>query len=143
MILTKTYPANKNFTSVFDELFNSFPAAWENDVRTNSAVAVNINENAEGYHLEFNVPGRSKEDFKINVDNGLLTVIYEKKEPSENKDIKSIKREFSFNSFKRSFSLDNKINTEAIEAKYENGLLKVFLPKKEEVKNSPKQISIQ
>lgn len=143
MILAKTYPASKNLTNVFDELFNSFPAAWGNDVRNNSTAPVNITESDNGYKLEFNVPGRNKEDFKINVDKGLLTVSYEKKEQAENKESKSIRQEFSFQSFKRSFNLDEKINAEGIEAKYENGILKVFLPKKEEVKISPKQISIQ
>jgi HSP20 family protein len=80
------------------------------------------------------VPGRNKEDFKINVDKGLLTVSYEKKEEAETKEVKSIRKEFSFQSFKRSFSLDEKINAEGIEAKYENGILKVFLPKKKKLK---------
>ena len=143
MILTKNYPANKNLTSVFDELFNTFPATLQNDARNNPAVAVNINENENGYSLEFNVPGRNKEEFKINVDNGLLTVGYEKKEEAEVKEFKSVRKEFSFQSFKRSFSLDEKVNAEGIGAKYENGILKIYLPKKEEVKNAPKQISIQ
>ena len=140
MILTKTYPA-KNFTNVFDELISSFPSTF--DARSNSSVLVNINENEAGYSVEFNVPGRNKEDFTINVDKGLLTVGYEKKNETENKEVKSIRKEFSFNNFKRSFSLDDKINAENIEAKYENGILKVFLPKKEEVKVAPKQITIQ
>ncbi|MCW3109579.1 MAG: heat shock protein Hsp20 [Segetibacter sp.] len=143
MILTKSYPANNSLNNVFDELFNAFPATWGNDVRSNSAALVNINESENGYHLDFNVPGRNKEDFKINVENGLLTVSYEKKEETEAKELKSVRKEFSFANFKRSFSLDEKINADAIEAKYENGVLKVFLPKKEEVKNAPKQISVQ
>ncbi len=143
MIVTKSYPANRNFTNVFDELFGAFPATWGNDVRSNSAAQVNITESENGYNVEFNVPGRNKEDFKINIDNGLLTVSYEKKEQADQKELKSVRKEFSFQSFKRSFSLDEKVNAEGIEAKYENGILKVFLPKKEEVKNAPKQISIQ
>jgi len=145
MIVTKAFPVNRNLTNVFDELFNSLPSA--NEARTNATALVNINENDNGYSLEFNVPGRNKEDFKINVDKGLLTVSYETKEETENKDenkdVKSIRKEFSFRSFKRSFTLDEKVNAEGIEAKYENGILKVFLPKKEEVKIAPKQISIQ
>jgi len=143
MIVTKAFPVNKNLTNVFDELFNSLPSAWGSEVRSNTTTPVNISENDNGYNVEFNVPGRNKEDFKINVDNGLLTISYEKKEETENKDVKSIRKEFSFRSFKRSFTLDEKINAEGIEAKYENGILKVFLPKKEEVKVAPKEISIQ
>jgi HSP20 family protein len=143
MIATKTYPASKSLNNVFDELLNTFPAAWGTDLRSNPSAPVNINENPNGYELEFNVPGRNKEDFKINVDNGLFTVSYEKKEQGEVKDTKAIRKEFSFQGFKRSFNLDGKINADSIEAKYENGILRVFLPKKEEVKNTPKQISIQ
>lgn len=141
MILTKTYPANKSLHNVFDELFNAFPVTRGNDLRSNTAAPVNINETENGYNLEFNVPGRNKEDFKINVANGLLTVSYEKK--AEEKEVKSVRKEWSFQSFRRSFSLDEKINADGIEAKYENGILKIYLPKKEEVKNAPKQISIQ
>ena len=142
MILTKTYPASKSFNNVIDELFNSFPANFGNEIRTNSAAPVNITESETGYNVEFNVPGRSKEDFNISVDKGLLTVSYEKKEQAETKELKSIRKEFSFQSFKRSFTLDEKINADNIEAKYDNGILTVFLPKKEEVKIAPKQITI-
>ena len=143
MILTRTYPASKSLNNVFGELFNSFPATWETEVRTSSAAPVNINETENGFSLEFNVPGRNKEDFAINIDKGILTVSYQKKEQTDAKATKAIRKEFSFQSFKRSFTLDEKINADGIEAKYENGILKVFLPKKEEVKVTPKQISIQ
>jgi HSP20 family protein len=143
MIVTKSYPANRGLNNVFDELFNSFPSTHGVDSKSGVAAPVNISESEKGYNLDFNVPGRNKEDFKISLDKGLLTVSYEKQEQAENKDVKSIRKEFSFQSFKRSFSLDEKINAEGIEAKYENGVLKVYLPKKEEVKIAPKQISIQ
>lgn len=143
MIVSRTYPVSKNLTNVFDELFNSLPAAEGSNVRSNSITQVNINESDKGYNLEFNAPGRNKEDFKINVDKGLLTVSYEKKEAAETKDLKSIRKEFSFQSFKRSFTLNEKVNTEGIGAKYENGILNVFLPKKEEVKVAPTEIAVQ
>jgi HSP20 family protein len=143
MILTKTYPASNSLNKVFDELFNTFPATRGNDVWTNTSAPVNINETENGYNLQFNVPGRNKEDFKINVENKLLTVSHEKKEEAEVKEFKPVRREWAFQNFKRSFTLDEKINADKIEAKYENGILNVFLPKKEEVKNAPKQISIQ
>ncbi|MFN3665115.1 MAG: Hsp20/alpha crystallin family protein [Sediminibacterium sp.] len=131
------------FASLFDELLNNFPSTWGKDANLAYAtVPVNIHETADGYHLELNAPGRNKEDFKVNVENGLLTISYEKKETTEDKTYKTIRREFNFRSFKRSFNLDEKINADAIQARYENGVLKVFLPKKEEVKLSPKEISI-
>lgn len=134
---------NAPFNNLFDELFNSFPATWGRDAhQAHASVPVNIHETNEGYHLELNAPGRNKEDFKVNVENGLLTISYEKKESQEQKDYKTIRREFSFRSFKRSFSIDDKINADGIQARYENGVLKLYLPKKEEVKVSPKEISI-
>ena len=135
---------NAAFGNLFDELFNNIPAAWSKEAQhAFASPATNIHETADGYHLELNVPGRNKEDFAVNVDKGLLTISYEKKEEAENKDYKTVRKEFSFRSFKRSFTVDDKINTEAIQAKYENGILKLYLPKKEEVKVAPKQISIQ
>ena len=74
---------------------------------------------------------------------GLLTISYEKKAESENNDYKTHRREFSVTSFKRSFRIDDVVNTEDIQAKYEDGVLKVYLPKKEEVKVLPKEINIQ
>jgi len=131
------------FNILFDELFNNFPTTWGRDANQAYAVVpVNIHETNEGYHLELNAPGRNKEDFKVNVENGLLTISYDKKESQEQKDYKTIRREFSFRSFKRSFTIDEKINADGIQARYENGVLKLYLPKKEEIKVSPKEISI-
>ncbi len=90
-----------------------------------------------------NAPGRNKEAFQISVDKGLLTISYEKKEEAKNENVKVVRREFSFQSFKRSFTVDEKINAEAIQAKYENGLLKLLLPKKAEQQQPVKTITIQ
>lgn len=140
MTLVKHNPVY--FGNLFDEFFNH-PATWGRDVKGGFAgIATNIHETTDGYHLEMNAPGRNKEDFKINVENGLLTVSFEKKEEAEQKDYKTIRKEFSLKSFKRSFTLDDKINTANIQAKYENGVLKIFLPKKDEVAVAPQQIAI-
>jgi HSP20 family protein len=143
MTLVKSNPRALN--NVFDEFFFGFPQAWGRDSQTSnfSTPPVNIHETADGYHVELNAPGRNKEDFKINVENNLLTISFEKQEQAENKELKTIRREFSSKSFKRSFSLDDKVNAEAIQAKYENGVLQLFIPKKDEVKAAPKQITIQ
>lgn len=105
--------------------------------------AVNIVENEKNYELELNVPGRKKEDFKIKLEKDMLTVSFESEEQKTEETKKFIKREFVTQSFSRSFTLDDKINTEAIEAKYEDGILKLMLPKKEELIVQPKEISIQ
>lgn len=133
-------PAYRSFDHLFDELLN---VNW-NDTKPSSAFpAVNIYETNDAYHLELNVPGRNKEDFKVNFENGLLTISYEKPEEKSSDDVKAVRKEFSFKSFNRSFHVDEKINAENIQAKYENGLLKFWLPKKEQPKKEVKQISIQ
>ncbi|NCI50002.1 Hsp20/alpha crystallin family protein [Sediminibacterium roseum] len=141
MTLVKNNPVY--FGNLFEELFNQYPANWGKDAKGGfSSIPANIHETKDGYHLELNAPGRNKEDFKINVENGLLTVSFEKKEETTTEEYKTIRKEFSFKSFKRSFNLDDKINTAGIQAKYENGVLKLYLPKKEEAAVAPQQIAI-
>lgn len=96
-----------------------------------SRPAVNIVESEKSYALEVIAPGMKKEDFKIAIEKDLLTVSYEKKESSEEKTDKYIRKEFSMNSFKRSFTLNDKLNAEGVTAKYENGVLHVNIPKAE------------
>lgn len=129
--------------NLFDELFNNIPANWGTGISNQVGnPKVNIHETADGYHLELIAAGRNKEDFKINLDKDLLTISFEKKEAVENKDYKTIRKEFTLNSFKRSFSLDEKIQADGIQAKYENGILKLYLPKKEQITQAPKEITI-
>ena len=141
MTLVKNNYRPVNFNSVFNELFNEFPVLA--DKAGLNFPAANIAETTDAYHVELNAPGRNKEDFKINADNGLLTISYEKKEETNSEDVKTVRREFSFQGFKRSFNLDDKVDAANIQAKYENGLLKLLLPKKAEVKEAAKQITIQ
>jgi HSP20 family protein len=132
-------PTLKTLDSFLDNLLSDLPVINGNAM---NLPAVNISETSDNYELEFNVPGRKKEDFKITVDKNILTVSFEKKEETKEENKQFIKREFSSSSFKRSFTLDEKINADAINAKYENGILFLTLPKKEEVKVLPKEIAI-
>lgn len=142
MTLVK-HNGSRNFNDLFDEVFNKFPATWGNDSHAHKVFpAVNISETKDAFHLELNAAGLNKEDFKINAENDLLTISYEKKEQTVQTDSKAIRKEFSKQSFKRSFGLDEKVNAEGITAKYENGILQLHLPKKEEVKVSPKEINV-
>ncbi|MBS1909422.1 MAG: Hsp20/alpha crystallin family protein, partial [Bacteroidetes bacterium] len=95
------------------------------------------------YHLDVKAPGFDKADFNINLDGNLLSISVEKKEDQKVENPKFVRREFSFKSFKRSFTLDEKIDAEKIDAKYENGILKLELPKKAVAKPDTRQISIQ
>ena len=134
--------AGKSIDNLFNEILGSFPAFVNNDESLFSPAA-NVHETKDAFHIELNVPGRSKEDFQITLDNGTLTIGYEQKEENKQEDYKTIRREFSYKSFKRSFQVDESIIADNIQAKYDNGVLKLLLPKKEEVKPNNKQISIQ
>lgn len=133
-------PTLKTLDSFLDNLLNDLPVTNNNYL---NFPAVNIAETKDDYELDFNVPGRKKEDFKITVDKNILTVSFEKKEEQKEEGKQFIKREFATQSFKRSFTLDEKINTEDIKASYEDGLLHLSLPKKEEVKVLPKEIAVK
>ncbi len=132
-------PGTRNLNSFLETFLDELPSPSGNNF---NFPAVNINESKDDYQLEFNVPGRNKEDFKITVDKNILTVSFDKKEEGKDENKKQIKKEFSLQSFKRSFTLDEKIEAENIHAKYENGILTLSLPKKEEVKIQPKEIAI-
>jgi HSP20 family protein len=141
MTFVKQHPAQVN--SLLHELLNAFPNSWGRDLPVNHSLPpVNIHENNEGFHLELNAPGRNKEDFKVKLEKDLLTISYEQKENETDPNYKTIRREFQYKGFKRSFSLDDQIQVDGIQAKYENGILKLFLPRIEKVVNNPKEISI-
>jgi HSP20 family protein len=133
-------PSLKTLDSFLDSLLSDEPVTNHSSM---NYPAVNIVETNDAYNLELNAPGRKKEDFKITVDKNILTVSFEKKEEPQDETRQFIKREFVTKSFKRSFTLDEKINPESINAKYEDGLLHLILPKKEEVKVVPKEIAVQ
>ena len=132
----------RTIDNVFDEFFNNLPSVWGRENGWN-VPPVNIHETSEGFHLELVAPGLKKDDFKVALDKGMLTISYEKKTENESNEYKTHRREFNVTSFKRSFRIDDIINAESIQAKYEDGFLKLYLPKKEEVKVLPKEINIQ
>jgi HSP20 family protein len=144
LVKVNNSPFHKSFTNLFDELVNELPILGTREWTKDGFAfpPVNINETADAFHLELNVPGRNKEDFKVNVENGLLTIGFEKKEETKSDEYKTIRREFSYKSFKRSFTVDQQIDANNIQAKYENGVLKLLLPKKEQAKDAVKQINI-
>lgn len=137
---------NKNLVSFPSFMNDLLKPDWFGgaEVLNNRMAAVNIKEDATSYMLELNVPGRKKNDFKIEVDNDVLTISSEsKKEVSkenENDSVKFTRREFAFTSFKRAFTLPETIDTEKIEAVYEDGILSFTLPKKEEALPKPKRL---
>jgi len=137
-------PLNKSFDGLMNELFNELPVNFGKSLREDVLhfPPVNIVEKTDAYHIELAAPGMEKADFNIKLDGKLLTISSEKKTEKNEENEKMIRKEFSYKSFKRSFTVDEKIDGTNITAKYENGILKLELPKKEEVKNA-KDITIQ
>ncbi|MBC7937577.1 MAG: Hsp20/alpha crystallin family protein [Rhizobacter sp.] len=138
-------PAAKTFDGLMNDLFNDLPASFGKTFREDvfSFPPVNIVESTNAYQLEVAVPGLEKADFNIKLDGNLLTVSADKKSAPVTETEKVIRKEFSHKAFTRSFTLDEKIEASAIEAKYENGILKLTLPKKEVAKVTTKEITIQ
>jgi HSP20 family protein len=101
--------------------------------------AANVKENDKNYEVELSVPGYEKKDFNIAVDNGILTVSAETKAEKEEKEGNYTRREFGCRSFSRSFSLPLNTSEEDIDARYEDGVLKLAIAKKEDVSNKPKK----
>lgn len=95
--------------------------------------AVNIKENGKNFKVELSAPGFEKKDFKISVEDDVLTVSAEKEEEKNEENERYTRQEFVYNSFSRSFSLPKSARND-VEAHYENGILKLTIPKKEEDK---------
>jgi HSP20 family protein len=108
-----------------------------------SMPAVNVVETKDNFRIEVAAPGLSKDDFKIDLHNNLLTISSEKQENKEENDEKIMRREFSYSSFKREFSLPELVEYDKVKASHKNGILNIEIPKKEEAKEKPaRQISI-
>jgi HSP20 family protein len=143
---------------VDQNLFPKFSNLWEdflgkdiNDLsnwKTGSSVpAVNIVEKSDKFLVHLAIPGMDRNDFKISIDNGVLSVsseLVKEHEEVQDKESKYTRREFCYQSFKRSFTLPESVQADKIEAKYENGILEVVLPKHETARVKPvRQIPVK
>jgi len=113
-------------SSLFDVDFDMLPARVGFNVPS-----ANITESEKNYLIELAAPGLTKKDFKVEMDNDVLTISAEKKEEKKEGDEGYSRKEYSYNSFSRSFTLPENCKSEKIDAKYEDGVLKLVLPKKE------------
>ena len=134
--------------TLFDDFINRDNFNWRmsNFSNTNTTIpAVNIKETADSYKVEVAAPGMTKNDFKVALEGDLLTISSEKSEQQEeSENQKFTLREFSYQAFDRSFTLHKEVvDIDKIEAKYEDGVLSLLIPKKEEVKiKAPRLINI-
>ena len=138
---------SERMPSVFDDFFRPWNEWFDNSGllgRTLNVPAVNITEQKDEYHVSLAAPGMKKEDFNIDVDGNMLTISSEKEESKEEKEKKFTRKEYSYSSFSRSFTLPEEVNKEKIDARYENGVLKISLPRKEEAKKpAAKHIAVK
>jgi HSP20 family protein len=147
MPLIKRNESLMNFPALFDDLFNRDLFNWNNSnysaTRT-TLPSVNIRETDDGFEVEMAAPGMDKKDFNISLEGNTLTIASQKKNEEEHKENGYSRREFSYQSFRRTFLLPKDVvDDEHIVARYENGLLLLQIPKKEEVKKkAPRLIEI-
>ena len=116
------------FQNFFDSDFNEFFG------RRFSDPAANIIENPDSFQLDLAAPGMKKDDFKIHLENNILTVSSEVEDEKKEEGKNYSRKEFYYGSFSRSFTLPKIVDLEKIQADYADGILKVVLPKKEEAK---------
>lgn len=141
MSLTKWNNGN-TMTNMFDDFFTRDLLNWglANNSNTNTTIpAVNIKETGEAFEVEMAAPGMRKEDFKVELDGNQLTIGSEVENKHQaNEGERYARREYSYQSFQRSFTLPkNVVDIEQIEARYENGVLRLHIPKREEARQKP------
>lgn len=145
---TKTLIKSSEKTpAVFDKFFVPWKE-WPDDDFPFSKImkmpSVNISTQKDKYEVSLAAPGFKKEDFKIDIDDGVLTIFGEKEENKDEKDKKYARKEYSYASFSRSFTLPDEVLRDKAEAKYEDGILKISLPRQAKTGNGKaKQVSVK
>lgn len=141
-LVKRNSPRFNGLPSIFDELFMNDEV--RNKTLQRNLPAVNIQEDEHAFTLEISLPGYQKDDLSIHVENDLITISSEKKTEIESSEASYTRREFSFASFSRSFTLPEIVDVEKIDAESRDGILYVNLPKNEELKKAKiKNISIK
>ncbi|MGR6086624.1 MAG: Hsp20/alpha crystallin family protein [Arcticibacter sp.] len=139
----KANPSRNRFLTVNDLIRDLMDEVTLPQTPSLHAPKVNIYDSVDCIRLEFVVPGFNKDDFKLTVEEGLLNVQAEFKSEVNDSEQNCTRREYNFRSFSRSFSLPETVNADAVAASYQNGILNVTLPKKEESKPAePRRISV-
>ena len=135
-----------NFSTLFNDFFDREFLNWGESNFSNTGTtipAVNIRETKDDFVVEMAAPGMKKEDFKIELDGSLLSISSERSsnQVEENNDERYSRREFSYESFQRSFTLPKDVvEADRLKARYENGVLRLEIPKKEEAKQKPPKL---
>lgn len=146
MSLIKWNPETSLFPSIsnwMDDMFADNGDWFKPAVKGVSIPAVNVTENNNEFKLKVAAPGFKKEDFKLEVKNGYLSISGESKEEKEEKDEKYTRQEYRYSTFTRSFALPDNVKSEDISAEYTDGVLKVVLPKKKTEEKASTQIKVK
>jgi HSP20 family protein len=133
----------ENWPSFVDDFFSNdyFPRLFNWD-KGHTVPAVNITENKSNFKIDVAAPGLDKNDFKINLDGNMLTVSSEKEHKNETKEEDYLRREFSYTSFSRCFSLPETADASNIKASHKDGVLSLVIPKKKETTKTVKEIKV-
>lgn len=131
-LLSEFFDSSLIGKDLFDLDSDFFPSRLGINVPT-----ANITETPKEYKLELAAPGLERKDFNVEVDDHTLKISAEKEEEKKEKDGKYSRREYSFNSFSRSFTLPDDVKEGSIDARYENGVLKISIPKVKETEAKP------
>ena len=146
MTLVKFSPEKRSnslmpgFNDIFESFFND---SFLSDRMTTRVPAANISETPDHFHIELAAPGLKKEDFKLNLEQNVLTISVEQSQEINNENKNYNKREYSYSSFVRSFTLPESADDSSIEAEYIDGILKINIAKREEAKTIRRQIEVK
>jgi len=136
----KNNPLMPGFSDVFDSILND---TFFSDRTVMRVPAANISETEDKFHIELAAPGLKKEDFNINLDRNVLSISSEQRSEHSDNQKNYSKREYSYNSFVRSFTLPESADDSSIEAEYADGVLKINIAKREEARSVRRQIDIK
>ena len=146
IVKVQPFPATKFFSNgFFDELLNRGIGDFVGNDHQFSQPSVNVTETDQAFKLALAAPGFEKQNFELNVENGQLVITAKREEKTEEastEKVRFLRREFRYESFKRSFKLPNTVNQDLISAVYDNGILNIEIPKKEEAKPIAKSIQV-
>ena len=129
-LLSKTNGGLVPFRSMLSDFFKNNGIVEDGFWNKEWLPAVNVSESEKSYEVELAAPGMKKEDFKVKVDNGALTISAERKEEKEEKKKNYTRQEYSYNSFSRSFTLPDDVKDDNVKAHYEDGVLKLSIARK-------------
>jgi HSP20 family protein len=141
-LIKRTNGGMTPFRSLLSDFFDADDFNFNRLMKNENMPAVNISETDKTFEIELAAPGMEKKDFKVAVENGILTISAEKKEQKEEKNKNFTRKEFSFSSFTRSFTLPENVKEEDIKAHYENGVLQLSLAKKAVTVSKAKEIAV-